>query len=103
MKETNKKKIYKIEIPIDIKKYNIDNIIYASAFINKEIENNFLKNGKIIFQSYKKQNKKKIEKDINILKERFPKIVHKENIFFEKKYVKKKINYFKTSKQKSYI
>ena len=60
----------------------------------------FLKNGKIIFQSYKKQNKKKIEKDLNILKERFPKIVHKENIFFEKKYVKKKINYFKTSKQK---
>ena len=46
MKETNKKKIYKIEIPIDIKKYNIDNIIYASAFINKEIENTFFKKWK---------------------------------------------------------
>lgn len=100
MKEKNNIKLYKIEIPIDIKNYNIDNILYASAFINKNIINTNYLNGKIIFKLNKKLSKIKIEKDLNILKKRFPKIIHKENIFFEKKYLKNKLNFLKTSKQK---
>jgi hypothetical protein len=95
--QSNKK--FKLKIKINFKKIDLDNVLYASAFIDKNIIDTQFFEDSLIFISNKKIDKIKIKKSVKTLLDRYPKFADKEHIYYQKKYLRKKINFNETSKK----
>ena len=90
-------------LSIKEEKVDIDNIIYASAFIDPNILNVRYINKKLEINSSKKINLEKLKKSVKILIDRFPRIINNNQPIYKRIYKKKKINYIKKAENKKLI
>ena len=90
-----KKKVKKLKIIISHKNVEIESIIYAAAFLSRDIIDVKFEKGNLIIISSKTLNEAKIKKQIRLLENRYSKNYDNIEVIYEKKFIKKKLNFLK--------
>ena len=88
-----KQKIKKLKIKINQQNVDVKSVMYAVAFLSKEIIDVKFEKDNLIIISSKSLNEAKIEKQIRLLENRYSKNFDNIEVIYEKKFIKKKLNF----------